>query len=102
MNLPPYKPGCDADPAKVACDYPPYKLNKLISTKFDESGSPAVGLVKNFTISNDDQNLVSTDIAEKGMSTRTTRPRSGSTRTRTRSRPGSQQVAPPISPVVPG
>ena len=68
VNLPPYKPGCDADPAKVACDYPPYKLDKLISTKFDKSGSPAVGLVKNFTISNEDQNLVSTDIAEKGMS----------------------------------
>ena len=68
VNLPPYKPGCDSDPAKVACDYPPYKLNKLIATKFADSGSPAVGLIKNFTISNDDQNLVSTDIAEKGMS----------------------------------
>jgi glycine betaine/proline transport system substrate-binding protein len=67
VNLPPYKEGCDADPEKVACDYPPYKLNKLISKKFDESGSPAVDLVKNFTISNDDQNLVSTDIAEKKM-----------------------------------
>ena len=68
VNLPPYKPGCDSDPAKVACDYPPYKLNKLIATKFADSGSPAVGLIKNLTISNDDQNLVSTDIAEKGMS----------------------------------
>jgi glycine betaine/proline transport system substrate-binding protein len=67
VDLPPYKEGCDADPEKVACDYPPYKLNKLISKKFDESGSPAVDLVKNFTISNDDQNLVSTDIAEKKM-----------------------------------
>jgi glycine betaine/proline transport system substrate-binding protein len=67
IDLPPYKPGCDADAAKVACDYPPYKLNKLISKEFDESGSPAVDLVKNFTISNEDQNLVSTDIAEKGM-----------------------------------
>ncbi len=67
VELPPYEEGCDADPAKVDCDYPPYKLNKLISKKFDESGSPAVDLVKNFTISNDDQNLVSTDIAEKKM-----------------------------------
>ncbi len=67
VDLPPYKPGCDADPAKVACDYPPYKLNKLISKKFADSGSPAVKLVKGFTISNDDQNLVSTDIAEKKM-----------------------------------
>jgi len=68
VNLPAYKAGCDANAATVACDYPPYKLDKLISTKFANSGSPAVGLVKNFTISNDDQNLVSTDIAEKGMS----------------------------------
>jgi glycine betaine/proline transport system substrate-binding protein len=67
VNLPPYKPGCDADPEKVACDYPPYKLNKLISTDLAKSGSPAVDLIKGFTISNDDQNLVSTDIAEKGM-----------------------------------
>jgi glycine betaine/proline transport system substrate-binding protein len=68
VNLPAYKAGCDANAATVACDYPPYKLDKLISTKFANSGSPAVGLVKNFKISNDDQNLVSTDIAEKGMS----------------------------------
>ena len=68
VNLPPYKPGCDSDPAKVACDYPPYKLDKLISSKLDKSGSPAADLIKNFRISNDDQNLVSTDIAENGMS----------------------------------
>jgi glycine betaine/proline transport system substrate-binding protein len=68
VDLPKYTKGCDADPAKVACDYPPYRLNKLISKKFADSGSPAVDLVKNFTISNEDQNLVSTDIAENGMS----------------------------------
>jgi glycine betaine/proline transport system substrate-binding protein len=67
VDLPAYKPGCDADPAKVACDYPPYKLNKLISKKFADSGSPAVKLIKNFHWTNDDQNLVSTDIAEKQM-----------------------------------
>jgi glycine betaine/proline transport system substrate-binding protein len=67
VDLPPYTDGCDADAAKVACDYPPYKLNKLISKKFADSGSPAVGLIKKFTISNDDQNLISTDIAEKKM-----------------------------------
>ncbi|MGZ4453946.1 MAG: glycine betaine ABC transporter substrate-binding protein, partial [Nocardioides sp.] len=39
VNLPKYTPGCDSDPAKVACDYPPYKLNKLISSKFANSGS---------------------------------------------------------------
>jgi glycine betaine/proline transport system substrate-binding protein len=67
VNLPPYKPGCDAVPAKVACDYPPYHLNKLISKKFADSGSPAVTLVKNFNWTNDDQNLVSEYIAKDGM-----------------------------------
>jgi glycine betaine/proline transport system substrate-binding protein len=68
VNLPKYTPGCDADPAKVACDYPPYHLNKLISTKFADSGSPAVALIKNFNWTNDDQNLVSEYIADQGMS----------------------------------
>ncbi|MEZ5093451.1 ABC transporter substrate-binding protein [Nocardioides sp.] len=67
VELPPYTDGCDADAAKVACDYPPYKLNKLIATSFAESGSPAVDLIKNFTWTNDDQNLVSTWIARDNM-----------------------------------
>jgi glycine betaine/proline transport system substrate-binding protein len=67
IDLPKYTPGCDADAAKVACDYPPYHLNKLISTKFAGSGSPAVTLVKNFNWTNDDQNTVSTYIAKDGM-----------------------------------
>jgi glycine betaine/proline transport system substrate-binding protein len=67
VDLPPYTSGCDANAAKVACDYPPYKLNKLISKKFADSGSPAVKLVKGFKISNEDQNLIATDIAEKKM-----------------------------------
>ena len=37
VNLPPYTDGCDADPAKVACDYPKYDLNKIVATKFVES-----------------------------------------------------------------
>lgn len=68
VHLPEWKPGCDDDPAKVACDYPPYKLNKLISTKFAESGSPAVNLIKNFNWTNDDQNAVSEMIANEKMS----------------------------------
>ena len=68
VNLPPYEDGCDADPAKVDCDYPPYALNKLISKDFADSDSPAVDLIKNFTWTNDDQNLVSTYIARDGMS----------------------------------
>ena len=67
VALPPYEEGCDADAAKVDCDYPPYALNKLIGTEFAESGSPAVDLIKNFTWTNEDQNLVSKYIAEDGM-----------------------------------
>jgi glycine betaine/proline transport system substrate-binding protein len=67
VKLPPWKEGCDADPAKVDCDYPPYHLNKLISTKFAESGSPAVDLIKNFQWTNEDQNLVASYIGQDGM-----------------------------------
>jgi glycine betaine/proline transport system substrate-binding protein len=68
INLPPYTAGCDAVAAKVACDYPPYHLNKLVSTKFVDSKSPAVKLIKNFSWTNDDQNAVSTYIAQDKMS----------------------------------
>ena len=30
VKLPAYTDGCDADPKKVACDYPPYTLNKIV------------------------------------------------------------------------
>ena len=68
VDLPKYTPGCDSDAAKVACDYPPYHLNKIVSTTFAESGSPAYTLVKNFQWTNDDQNLVAKYIAEDKMS----------------------------------
>jgi len=68
VNLPPFTTGCDAVAAKVACDYPLYKLNKVVSTKFANSGSPAFTLVKNFTWTNDDQNLVAKYIAQDKMS----------------------------------
>src|SRR6478609_5782920 len=68
VKLPPWTQGCDSDPAKVNCDYPPYHLNKLISTKFADSKSPAVALVKNFNWTNEDQNTVSSYIGQDGMS----------------------------------
>jgi glycine betaine/proline transport system substrate-binding protein len=58
VKLPAYTPGCDAVAAKVACDYPPYHLNKVVSKKFADSGSPAVKLLQNFNWTNDDQNTV--------------------------------------------
>jgi glycine betaine/proline transport system substrate-binding protein len=68
VNLPPYTPGCDADKQKVACDYQPYDLDKIVSKKFADSGSPAATLVKNFKWTNDDQNTVARDIAVNKMS----------------------------------
>lgn len=67
VDLPKYTPGCDANPQKVDCDYPPYPLNKVVSKDFAESGSPAFDLVKNFTWTNDDQNLVAKYIAQDQM-----------------------------------
>ncbi|WP_328875251.1 ABC transporter substrate-binding protein [Streptomyces sp. NBC_00287] len=67
IKLPEYKEGCDADPEKVDCDYPVYKLDKIVAAKFAESGSPAYDLVKNFTWTNDDQNVVAKYIAVDKM-----------------------------------
>src|SRR4051794_22610708 len=68
VNLPPYTTGCDADPAKIACDYPPYDLNKIVSKKFADANGPAYKLVKAFNWTNDDQNTVSQYIAKDKMS----------------------------------
>jgi glycine betaine/proline transport system substrate-binding protein len=68
VDLPPYKEGCQDDPAKVACDYPETTLKKIASTSWVEEGSPAVDLVKNFKWTNDDQNEVAKYISKDGMS----------------------------------
>jgi len=71
VNLPTYSSDpkvCPTAPSQIRCDYPPYNLNKLVSTKFAQSGSPAYTLVKNFHWTNADQNLVATYIAKDGMS----------------------------------
>ncbi|HEU4545099.1 MAG TPA: ABC transporter substrate-binding protein [Microlunatus sp.] len=67
VSLPAYTDGCDADAAKVACDYPEYDLDKIVATDFAKSGSPAYDLVKNFKWTNDDQNVVAKYIAADGM-----------------------------------
>jgi len=64
VDLPAYTAGCDAVPEKVACDYPAYELDKIVSKKFADSGSPAYELVKKFNWTNDDQNVVAKYIAE--------------------------------------
>jgi glycine betaine/proline transport system substrate-binding protein len=68
IKLPEYTAGCDADPKKVACDYPLYDLDKIAGKKFADTNSTAYQLVKNFTWTNDDQNLVSDYLTNQGMS----------------------------------
>jgi glycine betaine/proline transport system substrate-binding protein len=68
VDLPKYTAGCDADPEKIACDYPDYDLDKIVSKKFADAGGPAYQLVKNFQWSNDDQNVVAKYIAEDKLS----------------------------------
>ena len=68
VALPPYEDGCQDDPQTVACDYPETELKKIAGTEWADSGSSAVGLVQNFTWTNEDQNLVAGYIAADGMS----------------------------------
>ena len=68
VALPAYKAGCDANPKTVACDYPPYILNKIASKKFMDSGSPAATLIKNFSWTNDDQNSVAKSLTVDKLS----------------------------------
>ena len=67
INLPKYTDGCDAVAAKIACDYPDYHLNKILSSKFANSGSSGAALIKNFNWTNDDQNLVAKYITADNM-----------------------------------
>jgi len=68
IDLPKHTTGCDAAPAKIACDYPVFDLDKIVSTRFAKSGSPAYDLVKNFKWTNTDQNTVAKYIALDKMS----------------------------------
>jgi glycine betaine/proline transport system substrate-binding protein len=67
IKLPPYSDECYADPKKIDCDYPQYALNKIVSKKFADTGGKAYELVKNFTWTNDDQNLVSDYMTNQDM-----------------------------------
>jgi glycine betaine/proline transport system substrate-binding protein len=67
VNLPAYTAGCDADPKKVNCEYPPYDLDKIASKKFADANSTAYQFIKNFQWSNDDQNIVAGYIARDNM-----------------------------------
>jgi glycine betaine/proline transport system substrate-binding protein len=67
ISLPPYTPGCDADPKTVACDYQPFDLDKIENRAFAYSGSPAAELIQNFSWTNNDQNQVARDITDRKM-----------------------------------
>jgi glycine betaine/proline transport system substrate-binding protein len=68
VNLPEYTAGCDADPEAVACDYPPYNLNKIISKSLEDKAPKAAQFIKNFQWTAEDQNTVSNYIANDAMS----------------------------------
>ncbi len=42
VKLPAYTAGCDADAAKVACDYPPYDLDKIVEQEVRRLRQPGV------------------------------------------------------------
>jgi glycine betaine/proline transport system substrate-binding protein len=73
VQLPARFKGCQDDeskggnPAKYACAYPTYTLEKFFSAKFAKSSSPAVAVLKRFKWSNADQNIVAGLIAGKHM-----------------------------------
>jgi len=73
VKLPARFKGCQddekkgGDPKKYACAYPSYRLDKVISSKFAKSGSPAVSVIKKFTWTSKDQNTVANLISGKKM-----------------------------------
>lgn len=67
IPLPAWTAGCDADPAKIACDYPETPLKKFISTKFNTEGGDAATMIKNFKWTNADQNIVADLITNGGL-----------------------------------
>ncbi|MBI3745014.1 MAG: ABC transporter substrate-binding protein [Chloroflexi bacterium] len=68
IEFPAWTQGCDKDPNNIKCDYPPYHLNKVVSTKFATSGSPAFTVISKFSWTNEDQDLVAAYITDQGMS----------------------------------
>ncbi len=73
VKLPPRFKGCTDTPgtgvplAKLRCAYSTYPLNKVFSKKFATSGSPAYTMLRKWSWTNDDQNLVATWIAGQHM-----------------------------------
>ena len=62
-----YNPKLGSNWGIYKCGYGDTIIDKVISTKFAKSGSPAVGLVKRWKWTSDDQNFVANLIAGKHM-----------------------------------
>jgi glycine betaine/proline transport system substrate-binding protein len=67
VRLPPYREGCDADPAKVACGYPHTPLQKYLNADFARNGGQAARFLENFRWTTEDQNEVALMIAEEKL-----------------------------------
>ncbi|MEU6809162.1 ABC transporter substrate-binding protein [Streptomyces sp. NPDC046831] len=67
VRLPPYREGCDADAAKVACAYPHTPLRKYLNADFARSGGKAAAFLKKFRWTTEDQNDVSLMIADQKL-----------------------------------
>ena len=66
IQLPKRFKGCLDDEkikGKHACEYPSYGLDKLVSSKFAKSGSPALKVIRKFSWTSADQNFVANLIA---------------------------------------
>jgi glycine betaine/proline transport system substrate-binding protein len=74
IELPKRFAGCQddekkgGDPKKFACEYPSYRLDKVVSGDFARSGSPAIKVIKKFKWTSKDQNFVANLISGKKMS----------------------------------
>jgi glycine betaine/proline transport system substrate-binding protein len=68
VPLPAYTDDCDDDPQAIACDYPETPLRKFIRTEFNNTGGDAATMIKNWTWTNADQNLVADMITNQDMS----------------------------------
>lgn len=70
VHLPKYSDNpkiCPTAPAAIKCDYPPYPLHKIVSDKFAKANSTGYRMIKKFSWTSGDQNLVAKYITADGM-----------------------------------
>jgi len=69
VALPPYTADCGKlAPEKINCAYPTYNLYKAFSARFAAANSPAYQVLRNMRLTNQDQDEISSLIADKHMS----------------------------------